>query len=149
MDWLTWLLRSNDDLWRTETEPGDAPVIAATAAADGTARTALPFSAPRSRAGAFARAVRDTLAPEAAWREAANVDAAAELPQALETVRESAARVRRLPQEAQTPTQGGAVRRTGTFGSPFGAEETAEDAESAVSMAEISRFFERDARRYG
>lgn len=138
-DYLEWLLQRNDGLWQPPADEASAMAQAWESAAN----ISLP-----------ARVLRHRLAPASDATQYGAENDTAQLSRALQEVSEAHLRVRRMTlahtaqQTMRTPD--GAARRTGGIGSLFAAEESnSQEGEAFSSMAEISRFFERDARRYG
>lgn len=145
MDYLTWLLTSNDEAWAEE-EAAD-PAILLPRRGHGASRSAQA-QREETEPGALA-AVRDRLRRRRT--DAARAEAQETLPEAVRRRAEQAQILRRRAE--QTSPSSTELRRTGADGSPSvfstAMERPTAEADGGVSMEDISRFFERDARRYG
>ena len=133
-DYLTRLLKKQEDLW----QPDETDGVILLRTAD--ARTEKQTAVSRMPSA------------ETAWHIAQEQSAEAQLSQTLADTEESQSAVLQLETLRETRLYATANQpqtvRTGLTGSPSD-EQSVSPAEAALSMAAISRYFERDARRYG
>ena len=147
MDYLTWLLISNDEAWTEEAAEDASParpqVRSPGTAAGASAEAALNGGEAEPIRARLRRGIRAASAPE-------------EIEALPASVRQRAARARDLRRRAeQAAPSATEPRRTRSDGNPSVLWAAADYPSAAVSppgetsMDDISRFFERDARRYG
>ncbi|MBQ7566129.1 MAG: hypothetical protein IJT18_03335 [Oscillospiraceae bacterium] len=133
-DYLTRLLKKQEDLWQPDET--DGVILLRTADARTEKQTA----------------VRRTPSAEAAWQIAQEQSAEAQFAETLAAADQAQTAVMRLETLRETRLYVTANQpqtvRTGPTGSPSD-EQSVTPSEAALSMAAISRYFERDARRYG